>query len=223
MITRFLQYGNKTRCDGPDPLMGPANHRDSQFRTCIRATENLSGTDLDWFVREAIRARPLLIAMSPETTPFAALTLIAAPAILTNACSVLILSTSNRMARAVDRARELVGQTEKAPPETVAHYIQSQRAAENRAIILAKALRLAYGALGGFAGAACVSVFGALATSGPYLLELAFQIIAIVIGIVAVISMVAAAVLLVHESRSTIAQLQIESEEMERRRAEALK
>jgi hypothetical protein len=38
---------------------------------------------------------------------FQLLTFIAAPALLTNASSVLILSTSNRFARAVDRARML--------------------------------------------------------------------------------------------------------------------
>ena len=37
--------------------------------------------------------------------PFAVLTAIVAPAILTNACSVLSLGTSNRIARVVDRTR----------------------------------------------------------------------------------------------------------------------
>jgi hypothetical protein len=39
--------------------------------------------------------------------PFTALTLVAAPAVLTNACSVLALGTGNRFARAVDRQRQL--------------------------------------------------------------------------------------------------------------------
>ena len=39
--------------------------------------------------------------------PFAALTTIVAPAVLTNACSVLCLGTSNRIARVVDRSREV--------------------------------------------------------------------------------------------------------------------
>lgn len=46
--------------------------------------------------------------------PFAALSLIVAPAILTNACSVLIMSTSNRVARAADRGRELARELEAA-------------------------------------------------------------------------------------------------------------
>jgi len=47
------------------------------------------------------------MAMDPQVNPFAVLSFIVAPAILTNASSVLTLSTSNRLARAVDRAREL--------------------------------------------------------------------------------------------------------------------
>ena len=46
--------------------------------------------------------------------PFAAFSLIVAPAILTNASSVLAMSTSNRLARAVDRARDLARQLEAA-------------------------------------------------------------------------------------------------------------
>jgi hypothetical protein len=42
--------------------------------------------------------------MDPPANPFAALSLIVAPAILTNASAVLAMSTSNRLARAVDRA-----------------------------------------------------------------------------------------------------------------------
>lgn len=49
-----------------------------------------------------------------DPNPFAILSLIVAPAILTNASSVLIMSTSNRLARTVDRARELSKQLEEA-------------------------------------------------------------------------------------------------------------
>ena len=47
-----------------------------------------------------------------DANPFAALSLIVAPAILTNASSILAMSTSNRLARAADRARELAKQLE---------------------------------------------------------------------------------------------------------------
>ncbi len=39
--------------------------------------------------------------------PFAALTIVVAPAVLTNASSVLCLGTGNRIARVVDRTRVL--------------------------------------------------------------------------------------------------------------------
>jgi branched-subunit amino acid transport protein len=44
-------------------------------------------------------------AYSLANSPFAVLTAIVAPAILTNASSVLALGTSNRFARVVDRTR----------------------------------------------------------------------------------------------------------------------
>jgi len=45
--------------------------------------------------------------MDTPVNPFAILSFIVAPAVLTNASSVLSMSTTNRLARAVDRAREL--------------------------------------------------------------------------------------------------------------------
>lgn len=47
-----------------------------------------------------------MLEYSPTvSTPFAVLTAVVAPAILTNASSVLALGTSNRLARVVDRTR----------------------------------------------------------------------------------------------------------------------
>ncbi len=43
--------------------------------------------------------------LSLNDNPFAVLTAVVAPAILTNACSVLCLGTSSRIARVVDRTR----------------------------------------------------------------------------------------------------------------------
>src|ERR687896_1575593 len=73
-----------------------------------------------------------------ETNPFAVLSLIVAPAILTNACSLLSMSTGNRLARAVDRARELAKQLE--APSTAADAADATRrlselaAAEQRSV-----------------------------------------------------------------------------------------
>ncbi|WP_437204679.1 DUF2721 domain-containing protein [Planctomicrobium sp. SH664] len=101
------------------------------------------------------------MAMNP--TPFAALSLIVAPAILTNASSVMIMSTSNRLARAVDRARELSKQleatTDLASPEAE-RRLRELNAAETRTLLLLTSLRSFYVALGGFAAASLISLLG---------------------------------------------------------------
>jgi len=50
--------------------------------------------------------------LSLSQSPFAVVTFIAAPALLTNASSVLAMSTINRMLRTRDRMRELYLQSE---------------------------------------------------------------------------------------------------------------
>lgn len=137
--------------------------------------------------------------------PFAALSLIAAPAILTNASSILIMSTSNRLGRTLDRARQLTAMLEREPggedaPEEI--YLRELHAAEERILLLVRALRLVYGALGGFASAAFLSLTGAvLVGGGPGLFTLALETIAVLAGFLAVGSLVSGSVLLVRETR----------------------
>jgi uncharacterized protein DUF2721 len=50
------------------------------------------------------------VMLSPNEHPFSVLTAVVAPAILTNASSVLCLGTSNRIARVVDRTREVTAE-----------------------------------------------------------------------------------------------------------------
>jgi energy-converting hydrogenase Eha subunit E len=76
---------------------------------------------------------------------FQLLTFIAAPALLTNASTVLVLSTSNRFARAVDRARRL-----EEMPDTPAHELALQRVTR-RALALNRALTSFYVAVASFA------------------------------------------------------------------------
>src|SRR5690606_34981149 len=96
------------------------------------------------------------IPIEPVGNPFAVLSFIVAPAILTNASSVLAMSTSNRLARAVDRARELSKQLEQssaaaAPSPDTDRQLRELAAAEQRALMLIQALGSFYFALGGFA------------------------------------------------------------------------
>jgi len=84
------------------------------------------------------------MSLNTENT-FQLLTFIAAPALLTNASSVLVLSTSNRFARAVDRARML-----ETMDNTPAHEGALLRVTR-RALTLNRALTSFYVAVASFA------------------------------------------------------------------------
>jgi hypothetical protein len=95
--------------------------------------------------------------------PFALLSLIAAPAVLTNAASVLALSTSNRFLRASERMRALAVRTEerKHSPELQALFIRQANRTERQAVMLLAGLRAAYVGIGSFATASLISILGA--------------------------------------------------------------
>src|SRR5213594_968337 len=99
--------------------------------------------------------------MEPVTltqSPFAVLTFIAAPALLTNATSVLALSTINRMLRTRDRMHELFNRSEaggQSEAETKRLLDQVDRV-ERQALLLLRALHSIYVALGSFAAATFV-------------------------------------------------------------------
>src|SRR5947209_1987676 len=103
--------------------------------------------------------------------PFAVLTAVVAPAILTNACSVLALGTSNRLARVVDRTRVVAREVASLEPggsaQARSHYeswAAQLTGLQVRSQLLMKALRAIYGSLGLFATAALVSVVGSIVT-----------------------------------------------------------
>lgn len=149
--------------------------------------------------------------MSSDANPFAALSLIVAPAILTNACSVLILSTSNRFARTVDRSRELARELEASndfTSETGARRLRELGMAEDRSLLLLRALRSAYVGLSGFAAAALLSLVGAvLVPAGQAAPIQLVEGLAILAGMVAVGALVNASILLVRETRLTVVVL----------------
>jgi hypothetical protein len=97
--------------------------------------------------------------------PFAVLSFLAAPAILTNASTVLALSTSNRLARASDRARAATAAIfsgKPGDPVTEFNRRDFQHAAR-RAQLLVQSLRRFYFAAGSFAAGACFALLGAFA------------------------------------------------------------
>src|SRR3982751_5244843 len=95
--------------------------------------------------------------------PFAVLTIVVAPAILTNACSVLSLGTGNRIARVVDRTRVIVSELNAiaAGSHDYEWRVRQLERLRLRGNLLLKALRLFYAGLGCFAASALLSVVGA--------------------------------------------------------------
>lgn len=104
-----------------------------------------------------------LDATSLSQNPFAVLTFIAAPAILTSATSVLAMSTINRMLRARERMHQLLTEAENPTLYRGASLIDLVNRAEQQGLLLLRAMRWIYVALGSFAAATLVTLVGAVA------------------------------------------------------------
>jgi hypothetical protein len=142
--------------------------------------------------------------------PFAVLTAIVAPAILTNACSVLSLGTSNRLARVVDRTRIVASEIsshQRGSPESQ-EWMQQLNGLRVRAHLLLTALQAFYAALGAFAAAALVSVLGAIAAYyGQRTLFHVAAVAAVATGTFAVIALVRGSIVVVRETRIAVRNL----------------
>ena len=142
--------------------------------------------------------------------PFAVLTAIVAPAILTNACSVLALGTSNRLGRVVDRTRVVTSDIAASKPgsEGFLEWTSQLRALETRTHMLLRALRLYYAALGLFASSALISVAGSMAAYyGQRLLFQLGALLAILTGGSAVVGLSAGCFTMVNETRLAVKSL----------------
>jgi hypothetical protein len=155
------------------------------------------------------------------SNPFGVLTSVVAPAILTNACSVLALGTSNRLARVVDRTRVVAAELAGFEPGTSNYkdsFAQLDRL-QVRAQLLLRALRVFYASIGLFAAAALVSVVGSIVTY--YGRHVLFQLaagLALLIGFLAVLGLASGCVLMVRETRLAVRNLAEEANIRSRRR-----
>jgi hypothetical protein len=136
--------------------------------------------------------------------PFAVLTALVAPAILTNASSVLCLGTGNRIGRVVDRTRLVTAEIaalKQGSPEY--HVLVSQlERLQLRSELLFKALRILYASLGSFALAALISIIGSVMVF--YDQQLGFRaaaVVGLVTGVFGVTGLVSGCVLMVRETR----------------------
>lgn len=101
-------------------------------------------------------------ATNLSQSPFAVLTFIAAPAVLTNATSVLAMSTINRMLRTRDRMQQLFEMSEKPTqnPADAQRLLDQVNRVERQASLLLRAMHSIYVALGAFAAASLVTLLG---------------------------------------------------------------
>jgi uncharacterized MAPEG superfamily protein len=147
---------------------------------------------------------------SAGNNPFAVLTAIVAPAILTNAWPVLSLGTANRLARVVDRTRIVAAEikSQEHGERDRQGWVAQLQHLQHRAQLLLSALQSFYAALGAFAAAALISVLGGVAAY--YQQKEAFRlaaIAAIAAGSFAVVALVRGSVIVVRETRIAVRNL----------------
>jgi len=139
--------------------------------------------------------------------PFAVLTAVVAPAILTNACSVLSLGTANRIARVVDRTRVVIA-ARAALRVNSPDYLEYSRQLERLALrgkLLLNALRIFYASLGSFAATALLAVIGSALAA--YDFQATFQAIAVAgfaVGCFGVSGLVLGCAVMVRETKLAI-------------------
>lgn len=144
---------------------------------------------------------------------FTTLSYISGPALLTNATSVLLLGTTNRLARVVDRSRQVVALLNRGGDSVEMTF------ARREFIVLQRRLRLVnraitglYLAIGAFAISTALSIVGAAAAEAEAASVLAVPLAAaFIIGTVGFGGFVAGSVLMLLESRLAIQALTHES------------
>lgn len=152
---------------------------------------------------------------------FTILTLIAAPAILTNASSVLALNTANRFGRVVDRSRQITAELEAGAPDAQKNEIRVRQLGRlrRRAAFLLRAQTCFYAALGLFVVAALVSVLGA-ALAAEHAAGIGYHLAAMggfSVGLTAALSLFYGCMLLVRETRLALVSLSEETALLEAR------
>ena len=150
---------------------------------------------------------------SVAADPFSILTVVVAPAVLTNASSVLALGTNNRLARVADRFHAVTAQFAKLEPGSRDQELSAHAelaALQTRAQLLLRALRYFYSGLGLFASSALISIAGSIVVYSGW--PSAFRIaagIGVVCGASAIIALVCGCVLMIRETRLAVQGLKV--------------
>lgn len=149
--------------------------------------------------------------------PFSVLTVVVAPAVLTNASSVLALGTNNRLARVADRTHAVTAQLAKLGPGDRGYKLSEAQLPmlQTRAQLLLRALRCFYLGLGLFASSALISIAGSI--GGYFGGRSAFETaagIGVVCGASAVIALVCGCVLMIRETQLAVRGLDYEAKSL---------
>lgn len=140
------------------------------------------------------------------------------------------MSTSNRLGRSVDRARQLATildkerdmNEEEAKLEKM--YLKELQTVQSRSVILMRALGLFYTALGGFASSAVVSLIGAILVAYVHNIVVTMvEGLAVLVGMGGVGSLIYGSFLLIRETRLAVAVLEEQTELLQERVAKRIK
>lgn len=153
--------------------------------------------------------------MDFDTNPFIILSYVSGPALLTNATALLLLSTSNRFGRAIDRSRELAARLADPTERPRAAVLERQMAmVRRRARYMVRALFGLYLSAATFALATLASIIGAGLAEIEFGGAMLFAVgVAILSGCAGFLALVTAAASMVAESRLAMQSLALESEE----------
>jgi hypothetical protein len=144
--------------------------------------------------------------------PFAILTFIAAPALLTNASGLLALSTINRLLRTRDSMRELLKESESTAHPARPDFIEHVNRVERQAMLLLGALRWIYTALGSFAAASLVTLLGVVTGEiGNETVMRAVTVAGIVLGVAGVAGLIGGCLNLLHATQLSLLNIRGEA------------
>lgn len=151
--------------------------------------------------------------MALDANPFVVLSYVTGPALLTNATSLILLSTTNRFARAIDRSRQLTDRLISEAPNPMREVEASElRVVGRRIRLIGRAISGFYLAAAMFALSTVTSILGAgaagMVSAGALEVIAAF---AIVFGLIGFAAFVVGALALVVETRLTMGALADES------------
>jgi hypothetical protein len=143
---------------------------------------------------------------------FTLLTLIAGPAVLTNACSILALNTANRYGRAFDRALAVGRELSQAPPRDPADgsRLRLLERLITRATLLLRAQTSFFAAIGLFVSSALACLIGAALSQEVRAWAPGVLVLVLGLGLLATGCVVQGCALTVRETRLALVNLREE-------------